>query len=605
MSFNVENNLTNKLKNLLEHNQFENVTSLLKNVDSKIGLEESSWDIVTVISAYLTNQNKCNQELFDCCKSILMHIANECNPSETILELLEQAECLEDDVKFCTILEPLSVCFDKLSKKTKAIEWITSSIQSYIQDLPIPDNEKPIILKKYTFNETCTSTHRLAEVYTNILNFLDPFVESVSLLKSNNDEKETLTLRNYFLSLLISLMGQPLCYIDEHLLKSLPYGQALSDRIILKISLLIGDFYKFLKVVCDRNKNSNNKQHLKSFEKSECNLEQRLYESENIISNLAYSNFYFYLIDTPLFWDMIPQVYSHNYIFYSNLYHVSHFLQQQEYICIHKGFILMKKIMDKVLKSSINLKMIEQKIYIEIFDNLVKIMIFCDDQDERKTAIHIFQEYIQIFDMQAKYRIILYLYRTLQHSSLLSFITNTVKSLIIECLATNPPCLYFLQNNLKTLMKEICKLPNGSNSDLVEISDEVITTLNLLRFLLIRDKINITGIWDSIDSLENHYLKPLRDGIDISKAHWKIKVKDLENQQNMNKSSSITELNLDDNISLFIGGEKLPIMPISEKIKISHQAINGLEVMESILIRVNECMANNPFKQSPEDLISR
>lgn len=270
-----------------------------------------------------------------------------------------------------------------------------------------------------------------------------------------------------------------------------------------------------------------------------------------------------------------------------------------------KGLNFLDHLLMRLTRRSLTLQLLELNIFFELFNVLVNVMIYSNSNKERKKALNLFQNYIEMFDIQARYSIILYLYQTNEHSGLLSLTTGIFKTSIIECLQAKPPMPYFLGSNLGTLIKLACKLHHGSASDLVELCDEIITSLNLLRFLFIRDKQNQTGIWNLVNKLHNEYLLPLREGIDLSRAHWKVKIKDLEEQKKMHKITENIELEKSyAEITLTVGGEKLPAMPVPEKITFCYQALNGLDVMESILIRVNECIANNPFKQNINKIVS-
>ncbi|KOC63152.1 Glomulin [Habropoda laboriosa] len=578
---NLTKKFINKLTDCLKENKFEEALNLFEGSNYDNIIKESSWDIVPIVSSHLTTENvKCNEDLIVCCTTILNAIIEKCSPSETVLELLEQVEGPEDDIKFCVILSVLSKCLSKLNDKVKAIEWCISTIRSYIDSLPVPVNE----------SESNTDTiNKIKNVYNAVMLFLDPLVDEASLKKSQN----CVTLRDYLASILIFLMGRPLCYLQEKQLQS-HLEEPLPAKIVTLESQVTADMLWPLNIARIRNKKTKFKK--RNVEEKCSNLKVILFELNENIPDLAYANFYFYVITKPHLWEKVPQVYDSQYIFQECIYLVIKLLQEQK--CVIKGINFMDHLLKKVTRRTLTSQFLELDIYLELFDALVKVMVYCDSDKERKKALNVFQEYIEMFNMQARYFIILHLYQTSEHSGLLSLTTGIFKASIIECLEATPPIPYFLGNNLESLIKLACKLPHGSASDLVELSDEVITSLNLLRFLLIRDKHNQTGIWNLMDKLQNDFLKPLREGIDICRVHWRVKIKDLEEQKKMHKISEDIELEKSDaEVTLTVGGEKLPAMPVPEKISFCYQAVNGLDLMESILIRVNECIANNPLEQ--------
>ncbi|XP_076679243.1 glomulin [Andrena cerasifolii] len=576
----------NTLADYLTENKFKEALDLFEGDNYDNIIEESSWDIVQIASSYLTHENvDRNEEVVECCTAVLGAIAEKCSPAETILAFLEQIEGPEDDVKFCRILKVLGKSLSRLPDKTKAIEWCVSTIRSYVESLVVPENESQEI--------ATVATNKIRNVYVIIISFLEPLIDEAAL--ENDILKSNAILRDYLLSILIFLMGKPLCHLQEQQLES-DLKQPLPERIIMLVSQVTGDMLWFLNVIEERSRKSNSRK--KATDEESSNLKVTLFELNENIPDLAYANFYFYVITKVDFWEKVPQVYEPQYIFHACTYLIIKLLQERKNVVVEKGLVLMDHLLGRVTRCSLTSELLQLNVYSELFNVLIKVMVHCDSDKERKKALSMFQDYIDVFDMQARYFIVLRLYQISEHSGLLSLTTGVFKASIMECLQATPPVPHFLGNNFRCLLKLACKLPHGSASDVVELSDEIITSLNLLRFLFLRDKHNQTEIWNLVDGLENDYLKPLREGINLCRAHWKVKMNDLEEQKKTQKISDNIELEKRDaEVALTVGGEKLPAMPVAEKIAFCQQAVNGLDVMESILIRVNECIASNPFKQ--------
>ncbi|KAF7403973.1 hypothetical protein HZH68_006767 [Vespula germanica] len=584
MSINNEKEAIEKfiteLKEFLTNDDPESAVLLFKsNIHEQI-IEQSSWDVVPIVSNYFTSFNANNKKkLFECCETILNIIAEKCNPSETVLQFLEQIESLENDTKFCTMLKPVGISFNKLNDKSKAIEWCVGTIQSYIQALPIPSYDKSDSNKNKNIEETSAISHRIINLYTYIVSFLQSLIQELSL---TDITKQDIIFKEYVLGLLIYLLGRPFCYLYEDVTVS-----RIRDQILKLIFHLAKDVLYPLNFVNDRsilendcimiNKDSDEKPISGQLEKCE------ILELQEIVPTLAYANFYFYVITNEALWIKLPQVYHPHYIFQAGITLINCLLKEQDIGLISKGLIFMELLVKRVEKMSIGPDKLELKIYVMLLHTIINVMIYCESDSERKKALSVFHEYIiNIFNMEARYFVILYLYNTCYHSGVLSLVTGLVKTSIIESLEMTPRCTYFFGSNLESLLKGACNLPYGSATDLVEISDEIITTLNLLRFLLIRDRSNETGIWSIVNMLEENYLKPLRQGIDLCKAHWKTKIKDLEEAKTKNKSHISNETEADKKVMLSVGNKKLPAMPIAQKLKFSHQVLCGLDVMERL-----------------------
>ncbi|XP_012227816.1 glomulin [Linepithema humile] len=570
------------LANLLEEGMCDEAQIIFEKERIAV-IRSVTSELVSVTAKYLTEFNaQYESERFECCKAILNTIAEKCNPMETVLDFLEQIECMDNDIKFCAMLNPLRICMIKMKDKEKAIEWCVSTIKSYIEDLPFPNGDP---------DRDDAINNRIITVYTEILSFLEPLVKEAVKINSKHEERSL--LEDYLLSLLISFYGKPFCYLSKSSFEKVSY-KVLTKNIITLASCLTGDILYFLDIVSKRYRNIiRNAAHDKDVytKNYECIM---LFESSNNISNLAYAHFYFHIITEKNHWKNVPQVYTPYYIFETCGYLFKVLLCDEREISISTGLTFMEYVVKQTPPCSINSEMLGLGIYLDLFEPLITVMIYYDNDKERKKAVNVFQKYVDIFDMKARYSVISHLYETSEHSGLLSLIINIFKSSIIACLDSTPQSSYFLGKNMESMLKKICNLSHGSSSDLVEISDEIITSLNLLRFLFIRDQNNETGVWNITNILQTHYLKQLREGIDLCKAHWKVKLKDLKQQQIHDYCTKIQDYNqMKKNhaeVTLIIGGEELPCMPISQKITVCYQALNSLDVMESILIRVNECI---------------
>ncbi|EFN81360.1 glomulin isoform X1 [Harpegnathos saltator] len=571
-----------RLINLLEDRKTKEAVELFT-AENSLAVEDSLSEIVSIASGHLTESNaRSEQTLFECCKTILNIIAKTYNPKETVLEFLQYVECLDNDVRFYALLEPLGICMMGAMDNISIIEWTVSTIKSYVEDLPVPGEIDQEVI-----------SYRIINVLERIVLFLEPLVEEAA--KINYELEETSLFGDYLLSLVITLCGKPFCYLNESIVETVTYKKLLHKIMALTVDLTEDIFY-FLNIVSNRCRNIIRSK--VQNEHTEDYMRSMLFELSHNVSDLAYANFYFYMITEEEVWKMAPQVYNPYYIFETCLYLFKILLSAKQEILVSNGLIFMEDIIKRIRPCSVPSDVLELKIYKDLFQLIIKVMIYSSVDTDRKKAMHIFQKYIEVFNMEARYSVISHLYEISEHSGVLSLIMGMFKTSIIECLNSIPRDPHFLGRNMELMLRKICKLPHGSTSDLVEISDEVITALNLLRFLLIRDKSNETGIWNMMDVIQRDYLKPLREGIDMCKIHWKIKAKDLELQRK--GSSKNDDVGKDTEVTLTVGGERLPVMPIADKIAFCSQAINGLDIMESILIRVNECMDEYKAEQANE-----
>ncbi|XP_012284177.1 glomulin isoform X1 [Orussus abietinus] len=543
---------------------------------------EHKKQIINIITPFLTAHNAAkNPQLIQCCENVLLKIAQKHCSTDLILEFLEEVECSNGDaLKFCTILKPLTECLCK-TQDINATVWVLGTIKLYVEDLPVPEDEIPEEEGENLADADSVVT-RIIEVYKAILDFLCHIILDVVI----NSKTATPELRNHLLSFMLSLMGKPFCFLQPkllHLPVSSKKNESLIESIVSTMGLLSGDLLRFLQFVDDRNKNIK----LPESTELEDNVNSEIFHFgyEDKISNLAYAHFYYCLLGTESLQKFIPQVYHPHYIMHTCFYLSNCLIKTSKCMLISKGLELMKYILDLVDSQSVGCDALELDVHTKLLKSITKVMISCDSNELRKTALTRLHDYFKILTLSARYHTLLYLYKTVDHSGLFGVITGIFKSSITMALDETPPYTAFTGERLGVLLKLACKLQHGCNTDLVEVSDEVIAVLNLLRFLLIRDKDNTTGIWDFMHGLEIDYLKPLREGIHLSRAHWHVKIKDL--QEESKRAKGVPE------VTLTVGGEPLPRMSVKDKLTMSYQVLTTFDVMESILVRVNECISSN------------
>merc|ERR1712203_158526 len=136
--------------------------------------------------------------------------------------------------------------------------------------------------------------------------------------------------------------------------------------------------------------------------------------------------------------------------------------------------------------------------------------------------------------------------------------------------------------HLQSLVKQFCVLKNGAETDLLEVSDEVMASLNFLKFVLLLDKTNSLGLMDIVPQIENDYLKPLDAGLSMSRAHYKLKL-----DENKNPFS-----HGDADVSLMVGGRELPEMSQDQMREVIHSALNTFDMMECVLCQLSDIISS-------------
>lgn len=249
-------------------------------------------------------------------------------------------------------------------------------------------------------------------------------------------------------------------------------------------------------------------------------------------------------------------------------------------------FLLKQELYEKTLvrveDCSLCGDLLEIKTFLSVPQNLVKVMTMCPRQDLRIKGLKVFQLSFDKFTIEAKYSFFQLMLKTSHHSGVEGYIIKNIKNQIDSALKPGNSNSWFEGVHLLPLLRLVLSLPDGPETDLLENMDRIMESLNLLRYLVIRDKVteNQTGIWTELYKIEDTFLKPLRVGINMSRAHYE---RELHNTMEKKKSRG-----KEPSVSVSVGDEKLPNMATDSQIQALHSALHTFDMIESVLVRIEE-----------------
>ena len=139
------------------------------------------------------------------------------------------------------------------------------------------------------------------------------------------------------------------------------------------------------------------------------------------------------------------------------------------------------------------------------------------------------------------------------------------------------------------LLDQLCQLPNGVESDLMEIYDCLCSTLNFVRFigLIDRRNVNRTRLWtDRLSHLNETFLKPLRKSIDIARAHYKLEIRN--RMENHSKPSAASQTS---DTQLFVDDKPLVVPNQREQMDSLHYATTKFDILDCIVSSLNDTFA--------------
>lgn len=305
---------------------------------------------------------------------------------------------------------------------------------------------------------------------------------------------------------------------------------------------------------------------------------------------LSLGMYHYLLIGEDLLSHTAPTVYTRHYVFEMSLYYCTELMGNDQTVVHYKGILLAKQLLIIMGTESLSSEDLDVAIHQKFCKALSKLIVYSTIERNRKEGTFLLRDYVYQFDPKGRYLVIANLFQSIEHSGLHSYVAAIYKDLVHKELSIDGiPSEWYVGEPFKhLLLKEICVLNKGIETDLVENADTVISGLNILRFLLIRDKNNQTSIWDCIGEVEESFLKPLRRSIDLARAHFK-------QERSVVEQGPIDTHKPDFDLTIgVLNGEQFPELTKEKKLDMLTQAMNTFDLMDCLLARVIECADSKP-----------
>ncbi|XP_054452232.1 glomulin, FKBP associated protein a [Anoplopoma fimbria] len=546
-----------------------------------IVLDEKNQDIVrcmgwNLLPPLIQVLLKKEDEKLSPCLAIFNHLLKTCRPKELLIGLLEQLE--QDDAD--AIAESLHLLLNPLqkvllclgSRKASSLGMTLSTVLDQVAKLPLP----------HTKEQEEDDVFLLCRCCTDVIDFVKPFVQEARQNLLNSEARNERTkkmaceqgsdkedeLRTELLKFCMKTLSHPLLELqlrDPETLAESPLRNFATE--ILNTLSAIGESVPSLV-----NQPLLKRKQVPGF------LEEEVRYPKEALASLAHLVFVHHLAA-----DTFPSVFSSVFCLRCNMEHVSLLLSRTEEFRIQKGLELYEKSLVRLEDGSLPADLLEIKAFLTVPQNLVKVMTMCPDHDLRTRGLKVLQLSIDKFDNQAKYNFFQYMLKTSHHSGVEGYIIKNIKNQIEKALQPGNSNTWFEGSQLLPLLRKVLSLPDGSETDLLQYLDRVMESLNLLRYLVIRDKVteNQTGIWTELYKIEDTFLKPLRVGVNMSRAHYERELHDtMATKRGKAKEESV--------VSVSVGNEKLPNMTSESQIQALHSALHTFDMIESVLVRIEE-----------------
>ncbi|CAN9503199.1 unnamed protein product [Ophioblennius macclurei] len=509
------------------------------------------------------------------CVAIFNHLLEACRPKELLIGLLEQLEQDDPDAaaeSLHLLLKPLQKVLLCLGgRKPSSLGMTLSSVLDQMAKLPLP----------HTKEQEEDDVFSLCRCCNDLTDFIRPFVDEARQSKTERESKSKKAcaqdgntedeLQTELLKFCMKTLSYPLLGVhlkDPDTLPDSPL-RTFATQILNTLSA-IGESLPALV-----SQPLMNRKQVPGF------LEEEVRYPKESLASLAHLVFVHHLAA-----DTFPNVFSPVFCLRFNMEHIFILLSGAEEDKLQKGLELYEKSLVRVEDASLPADLLEIKTFLTVPQSLVKVMTLCPRHDLRTKGLKVLKLNIDKFDTEAKYRFFQYMLKTSNHSGVEGYIIQNIKTQINIALQPGKSNIWFEGVQLLPLLRKVFNLPNGPETDLLQYLDRLMEALNLLRYLLIRDKVteNQTGIWTELYKIEDTFLKPLRVGLNMSRAHYEKELHTTKETKNKAKGQS-QETPV---ISATVGGETLPNMTTESQIEALHSALHTFDMMESVLVRIEE-----------------
>ncbi|XP_071347346.1 glomulin, FKBP associated protein a isoform X1 [Trachinotus anak] len=556
-------------RSCIEEGNSTQVLSIVVDEKNQDIVRSMGWNLLPpLIQVLLKKEDKNLRQ----CLAIFNHLLETCRPKELLIGLLEQLE--QDDLD--TIAESVHLLLNPLqkvllclgSRKASSLGMTLSSALDQVAKLPLP----------HTKDQEEDDVFSLCRCCTDLIAFIRPFVHEVRQNLLNSEElsesrnkvaadKED-ELQTELLKFCMKTLSHPLLEVQ------------LKDPDTLAVSPLRNFATEILNTLSAIGESLASLVHQPLLRRKQVPgfLEEEVRYPKESLASLAHLVFVHHLAA-----DTFPSVFNPVFCLRCNMEHTCLLLSRTEETRIQKGLELYEKSLVRVADGSLPADLLEIKTFLEVPQNLVKVMTICPRHDLRTKGLKVFQLSIDKFDTEAKYSFFQYMLKTSGHSGVEGYIIKNIKNQIDVALQPGNSNTWFEGVHLLPLLRKVLSLPDGPETDLLQYLDRVMESLNLLRYLVIRDKVtqNQTGIWTELYKIEDTFMKPLRVGLNMSRAHYE---RELHNTMETKRSKAKEESML----SVSVGDEKLPSMTSESQIQALHSALHTFDMIESVLVRIEE-----------------
>ena len=615
------------LWDLVDTGKYEEALSELKHEKYEKFVITNSMDLIPVLTLKL--QDSSENAAQECLENMMMHVASVAKVKEVMIVLLEETQTFKSQQVYRVMLQPMQVALGRLVSTNCSptlFTWTFKSVLEHLGRMELPSGYN-LEGKERMLLDSDPSVIALSDNIYHVSNFFKFFHQQIVLGKLVFNKKIPNT-KIFMAKTMLRLFDKPLTFLDIYCnVKDVENTiHRTASKFVSMIVRLKGNpilFFsdiKFQKVIVDGDEKIETENSNDSNDSSDDDL-------SSAVSQTSLATFFYCIFHQQMSIEAVPRVYSPVYKFISCLPLISQLLAKTEHLALHKGLLLAKSLTDCINTGTVGAEYLDAPCHYYFNKLLVGSMTMVDNKELRITALQLFRRYVSNFDFNGRYRLFDSLLQSANHAGVLSFIITEIKqniqlslkeeAKIVNGTATGDPATVskFTGSSLWKLVYRSCSLPDGERTDMLDWSEKILAVLNLLIFLLIRgNKIcqNLSNEGDDQCSFSSTFqplelprhvghfkaelFEPLQRGLQISREHYELKLKGLNE-----KTPACTDTEI---VKLSLGDSLLPGLTPEQEKEVIALALSRFDLISCVLARTEatatELLAT--CKPTPEPL---
>lgn len=603
-----EESFSSHVDKLLAANQPQEALSRIEDDENTLKVVENCPELIPTVIKYLTDQNLAqNFQLHNACEKILIKIATIGNEDDVVIGLLEVIDSTKTDNTVVSVLKALQALLLKQgTENSRALEWVLNTVQQYASELPLsPHLRSRLDDEEETLLEEEDEVKRIISFYIFIVKFYEPILSQIIDEPPNtvhHFHQYGQTRRNILACFIIQLFGVPFAYLDlsdptsnsarsekgvtltnvytRQCVTSLV--QHLTKLIVNPLQLIVYGYRRALWPYVFSDSDD-------PLTYSDQPSDIFLLDAKVSITSLAVM-FYALFVEN-LFEQHKPKIYRAVYLLEMGLYYATDLLSHAEETLSTKGIRLAAKLLDNLNVELLEDDTLDLEIHKKFAKKLIDVLDSTQVRRNSQSGVELLQKYLSKFrTINAKYFHIQHLLDSTTNNKIRSLLVTIYKNVIadqlnaVDAKQESEVSIFCRGEKLKwLLLKRICIMPKGVETDILQHNDLIMAALNMLRFLTLRDKRNATEVWDYMNEIEERFLKTLRTSLDCTRAHYRLEEKRIQEKKTGN------------NIECEVQVAGTEYMDMTEENQLRMLAIgqNTFDLIDSVLSHLNECIESH------------